>query len=79
MPSPFRNATHRPHQPLLQDADATKAALVQELPIAYQACWFVKRKASFKGLHDIDEGLAVFGVFTPVLAKHSKGDRPLLT
>ena len=61
-----RRHSGRPHQPFLQDADATEAPLVQEFPIAHEVWPVLKGKLFLEGSDNIDKGLAIFRIFGTV-------------
>jgi hypothetical protein len=59
----------RTHEPLLQDANATKTPLEQILPIAYEVRCIGKRKFFFEGLHSINEDLPIFREFRVIASE----------
>jgi hypothetical protein len=61
-----RRYSRSPHKPSLQNPDASETSLIQKLPISYQIRRAFEWKGLFEGLHDIDEHLPIFRIFSPV-------------
>ncbi len=58
-----------PQQPFLQDANTSKAPLVQKFPVAHQVWPVLKGKLLLERADDIDKGLAIFRIFGTVACK----------